>query len=187
MGRLVDGCQRVRGDRALPRVMFGRWMGRHLAWGGCMMGLPLLIPATGLIEGNGVIVQPMAPMEDVQLVGIDQPLLLAQAVPIPEAMVTPVNNQVAITLINQTGATVAYEVVGQTETRTLRGSQTVTLSNLDIPTSLLFRREDNGLLKVTLESDRPAGFVKVVLSYTEDFAVDRTTLSIDQQGGITVD
>ncbi|MBW4515667.1 MAG: hypothetical protein KME11_10625 [Timaviella obliquedivisa GSE-PSE-MK23-08B] len=113
-----------------------------------------------------------------------QPQFIAQVTPTPDSAMTPVNGRVNIRFINETGADIEYQVVGDTEYRTLAGDGEMILRDLPVATSLTFRRTDSGLLRVQFRADDPAGTIVVRVSATNDFALDRTTLYIDQQGMI---
>lgn len=113
-----------------------------------------------------------------------QPQLMAQVTPTPDSAMTPVNGKVSIRFINETGAEIEYQVVGDTEYRTLAGDREMTLKELPVATSLTFRRKDSGLLRVQFRADDPTGTIVVSVSATNDFALDRTTLYIDQNGMI---
>ncbi|MGG6293015.1 hypothetical protein ACQ4M4_01220 [Leptolyngbya sp. AN02str] len=111
---------------------------------------------------------------------------IAQPLPIPEAYITPVVGRVTITLTNQTGAAIAYQLVDDTNVRTLRAFESVELSGVALPSTLTFRRIDSGLLEATIVPDSPSGTLQVNLTATEDFAIDRTAISIDLEGGVDV-
>jgi tetrahydromethanopterin S-methyltransferase subunit F len=113
-----------------------------------------------------------------------QPQLMAQVTPTPDSAMTPVNGKVNVRFINETGADIEYQVVGDTEYRTLAGDAEMTLRDLPVSTSLTFRRKDSGLLRVQFRVDDPIGTIVVNVSATTDFALDRTTLYIDQKGMI---
>jgi hypothetical protein len=115
---------------------------------------------------------------------IGQPQLVAQVAPTPDSAMTPVNGKVNIQFINETGAVIEYQVVGDTTPRTLAGDAKIMLKDLPVSTSLTFRRQDSGLLRVQFRADDPTGTLVVNVSATTDFALDRTTLYIDQQGMI---
>ncbi|NJR39974.1 MAG: hypothetical protein HC781_15565 [Leptolyngbyaceae cyanobacterium CSU_1_4] len=113
-----------------------------------------------------------------------QPRLMAQVTPTPDSAMTPIEGKVNIRFINETGAVIEYQVVGDTEYRTLAGDGEMILRSLPVATSLTFRRTDSGLLRVQFRADDPPGTIVVRVSATNDFALDRTTLYIDQQGMI---
>lgn len=108
---------------------------------------------------------------------------LPETVQDPVTTITPVGNAVSIKLINQTGAVIEYQVIGDTQTRTLAGESEVTLQGLTIPTTLTFRREDSGLLMV--EPLTPtSGLLEVMMDETTDLSIDRTTLRIEESGAV---
>jgi hypothetical protein len=115
---------------------------------------------------------------------VSQPQFIAQVTPTPDSAMTPVNGKVNIQFVNETGAIIEYQVVGDTAPRTLAGDAEMTLRDLPVATSLTFRRKDSGLLRVKFRADDPTGTLVVTVSATTDFALDRTTLYIDQQGMI---
>lgn len=103
----------------------------------------------------------------------------------PDAVMTPVNGQVNIRFVNQTGAAIDYQVIDTTQYRTLGGRSTMTLQGLSLPTTLTFRRQDKGFLQVMLTQNSPeAGTLTIVVKETPDFAIDRTSLYVDQDGGV---
>lgn len=109
---------------------------------------------------------------------------IAQApVPPPLLVVTPVNQRISIRVFNDTGAAIDYEVIRDTQYRSLGGNQTITLQSLATPTTLTFRRQDGGLLQPSLRSTT-AGVLELRLIATSDFNLDRTTLTIDETGGV---
>ncbi|NEQ23929.1 MAG: hypothetical protein F6K28_33290 [Microcoleus sp. SIO2G3] len=111
--------------------------------------------------------------------------LLAQmpVLPPPLLIVTPVNQRVSVQVINETGAAIDYEVIRDTQYRSLGGNSQITLRTLSTPTTLTFRRQDGGLLQASLRSTT-AGLLELRLSATTDFSRDRTTLTIDETGGV---
>jgi hypothetical protein len=112
------------------------------------------------------------------------PQMIAQVTPTPDSAMTPVNGKVSIRFVNGTGADIEYQVVGDTEYRTLAGNAEMTLKDLPVAATLTFRRKDAGLLRVQFRADDPTGTIVVNVGATTDFALDRTTLYIDQQGKI---
>lgn len=108
--------------------------------------------------------------------------------PLPEqqpavARVMPVDGRVNVRLTNTTNAVVFYQVIGDTEQRSLAGKSEVTLQNLSAPVSLTFSRQDRGLLRPTLNSPS-MGVLEVTLDATTDLAEDRTTIRVQQDGAV---
>jgi hypothetical protein len=104
---------------------------------------------------------------------------------VPSTAVTPTNGKVTIHFINETGASIDYQVIGDTQYRSLAGRSEMTLQNLKIPTTFTFRRNDNGFLDVKLYPNSPtAGTLTVRVHETADFTADRTSIYVDQTGGV---
>ncbi|MES1021272.1 hypothetical protein ABN584_00035 [Gloeocapsa sp. BRSZ] len=100
---------------------------------------------------------------------------------VPSARVMPVDNRVNIRLTNTTNAVVFYQVIGDTEQRSLAGKSEVTLRDLSVPVSLTFSRQDRGLLRPTLNATS-MGLLEVTLDATTDLAEDRTTMRVQPDG-----
>ncbi|NJL22520.1 MAG: hypothetical protein HC895_19605 [Leptolyngbyaceae cyanobacterium SM1_3_5] len=111
------------------------------------------------------------------------PLNAQAPLPLPILTTSPIGDQISIAMINETGAAIDYEVIGDTQYRSLGGNGEIMLRNLATPTTLTFRRQDGGLLQASLRSTT-AGLLELRLSATTDFGRDRTTLTIDEAGGV---
>lgn len=105
-------------------------------------------------------------------------------VQIPYTSITPTNGRVNLRFINETGSAIDYQVIGDTEYRSLSGRSEMTLARLRLPTTFTFRRADNGFLKVTLYPDSSTGTLTLRVRETPNFAEDRTSVYVDQSGGI---
>jgi len=103
----------------------------------------------------------------------------------PIARVMPVDGRVNLRLTNTTNAVIFYQVIGNTEQRSLAGKSEVTLRDLPAPVSLTFSRQDRGLLRPTL-SATSMGLLEVTLDATTDLAEDRTTIRVQQDGAVLV-
>lgn len=88
--------------------------------------------------------------------------------PLPEdlgqaiAIATPVNNQLSVSLINNTGTALTYEVLGDTDMRELMMDESAMLQGIVLPTTITFVRPDNGLVTVTAVSSQE-GMLEIVL------------------------
>jgi hypothetical protein len=103
----------------------------------------------------------------------------------PDTAIAPVNGAITIRFVNETGAVIDYEVIGQTEPRTLAGRSEIMLRDLTVPTTFTFRRQDKGFLLVTLQENNPtAGTLTLSVQETADFAADRTSVYIDPTGNV---
>ncbi len=102
---------------------------------------------------------------------------------VPDGKVVPVNSQVNVRLTNKTNDRLFYQVVGQTNRRSLAENLTVALQALTLPASIVFRRQDGALLKVSL---KPVGegTVEVRLDETNDLGLDKKSLSIRNDGAL---
>jgi hypothetical protein len=127
---------------------------------------PVAVPST---SSPGSVIQPPLPEEQ-------------QA---PSAMVMPIDGKINIKLTNATNAVVTYQVIGDTDQRSLEGSSDVTLQNIATPVTLTFLREDKGLLKVTLQTTSP-GVLEVMLDETTNLDEDQDTVRVEKGGTVFV-
>jgi hypothetical protein len=115
---------------------------------------------------------------------------LYRSIPAPEQLQTasaiaiPVNGRINVRVQNLTNAAVSYEVIGQTSQRTLPGLAQNRLRNLPAPTTLTFRRVDGGLLRIQPYASATPGQLDVLLTETSDFAQDRISMRIQQNGAV---
>lgn len=103
----------------------------------------------------------------------------------PSALVTPVDGKLNIKLINATNAVVNYQVVGDTNQRTLTGDTDVTLQNIATPVTVTFERQDRGLLKVT-PTATSAGLLEVILDETTSLDQGKGTIRVEKGGAVFV-
>ena len=109
--------------------------------------------------------------------------------PLPEQQQPPsttmVLNQgkVSIKLVNQTGAKITYQAIGNTAPRSLPGKSDVTLKNLVAPITVTFKREDGGLLNATGRSPTP-GILELTLDATTDLGIDKQSIQIQPTGDV---
>lgn len=100
------------------------------------------------------------------------------------ATVSPTDGRVSVRLVNQTNAPIVYQVIGDTQLRTLAGRAEVMLQGLRTPTNVAFYRQDRGLLMVTPQGSSQNGTLDVTLQETTDFAMDRTSMRIEKNGAV---
>ena len=109
--------------------------------------------------------------------------------PLPEelgqaiARVTPQNQQVNVTLTNDTNALITYEVIGQTDRRILNGGETMVLRGLSLPSTISTVRNDNGLLTFDAAVDE-AGQLLVTLDANPQFNEVQGVLQIQEDGEV---
>jgi hypothetical protein len=101
----------------------------------------------------------------------------------PDGSMVPVNGKVNVKLINQTNDRLFYQVVGQTTRRTLGAKSKIELQELKLPASILFRRQDNGFLKVTLNPGEK-GMLDLKLNETTNLDTDKKSLTIRKDGSL---
>jgi hypothetical protein len=102
----------------------------------------------------------------------------------PSAKIALVNNQVNIRLINDTGAEVTYEVVGDTPPRSLEGKSNVMLRGLNAPVTLTLYRNDGGLIQVIPQPTSTQGMLEVRLDETTNVGQDKGTVRIQEDGTV---
>ncbi|WP_427162739.1 hypothetical protein ACQFX9_15095 [Aliinostoc sp. HNIBRCY26] len=116
-------------------------------------------------------------------VSVTQPPLPSQQQQ-PSARLALVNNQVNVRLINETGAEVTYEVIGDTPPRSLQGKSDVMLQGLNAPVTVTLYRNDGGLLQVTPQPTSTPGMLEVRLGATTNFGQDKNTVRIQENGSV---
>ncbi len=115
----------------------------------------------------------------------------AAAPPFPEdqgdaiAMVSPVSSQIAVSLVNDTGATVTYELVGDTQRRMLMMGESAMLQGVSLPATITFVREDNGLLDV-MASSSEAGMLEISLMPEASLNDTQGVIRIQEDGQVFV-
>jgi hypothetical protein len=102
----------------------------------------------------------------------------------PSTKIALADGKANIRLINNTGANITYEVIGDTASRTLEDKSDITLRGLSTPVTVTFQREDGGLLMVTPQPGRERGSVEVTLKATTDVNQDRSAMRIQSNGSV---
>ncbi|MEG4943983.1 hypothetical protein [Microcoleus sp. F4-D5] len=102
---------------------------------------------------------------------------------VPDGKMVPLNGKVNVRLTNKTNDRLFYQVVGQTNRRSLAENSTVALSALTLPASIIFRRQDGAFLKPNLKPGAE-GTVEVRLDETNDLDLNKTSLRIRNDGAI---
>ncbi|MBD2595355.1 hypothetical protein H6G74_13590 [Nostoc spongiaeforme FACHB-130] len=103
----------------------------------------------------------------------------------PSATIALANGKVDVKLINDTGAKVTYQVIGDTEARSLEGKSNVMLQGISAPVTVTFQREDGGLLLVTPQaSTTQPGMLEVTLNEATDLSQDTKAMRIQQNGSV---
>ncbi|WP_066380077.1 MULTISPECIES: hypothetical protein [unclassified Anabaena] len=116
-------------------------------------------------------------------VSVAQPPLPRERQP-ASARLALANGRVNVNLVNNTGAEVTYQVIGDTEPRTLQGNSNVMLQGLGAPVTLTIYRKDGGLVKVIPQPTGEAGMLRVTLNSTTEPGEDKGTVRIQQDGTV---
>ncbi|MBD2293820.1 hypothetical protein H6G06_10015 [Anabaena sphaerica FACHB-251] len=94
------------------------------------------------------------------------------------------NGKANIRLMNETGAIITYQVIGDTAPRTLQGKSDITLQGLSAPVTITFQRQDAGLLMVTPKPGEEGGSLEVTLKETTNVNQDRSAMRIEPNGSV---
>lgn len=120
--------------------------------------------------------------------GVGQSTFPVKPLPLPSQQQSPstqialASGRVNVRLINDSGANVTYQVIGDTSPRSLQGRSDVTLQGLTAPVTLTFQREDGGLLQATTQPSTQSGVLELRLRETTDVGQDKTALRIENNG-----
>ncbi|HAA29213.1 MAG TPA: hypothetical protein DCE56_17825 [Cyanobacteria bacterium UBA8553] len=102
----------------------------------------------------------------------------------PDATIVPVNGAVKVQLTNPTSTAISFEVLGHTEPRILSARSSTTLKSLPTPVSVMFRRQDGGLLSVQPHVSETPGVLQIVFEETSDLGADRIAMKVDSDGAV---
>jgi hypothetical protein len=114
---------------------------------------------------------------------VTQPSLREQG-QTPVATVALANGNVNVRLVNDTAANVTYQVIGDTDQRSLEGKSDVVLQGLSAPVTVTFQRQDGGLLSVTPQTSSETGTLEVRFKETTDVAQDKKAMRIQSNGSV---
>ncbi|MCG6133613.1 MAG: hypothetical protein MET45_02960 [Nostoc sp. LLA-1] len=117
-----------------------------------------------------------------QTTGIQPPLPEQQQA--PSMTIALVDGRVNVKLVNDSGAEVTYQVIGDTSPRSLEGRSDATLQGLQAPVTITFYRKDGGLLEITPQPSAERGMMEVRLNETTDVAQDINTIQIQNNGTV---
>ena len=98
--------------------------------------------------------------------------------------ISPQAGRVNVRLRNTMNTQVTYQVIGQTEQRTLAAGQEANLQNLPAPVTVTFVRPDGGFVRVTPTAGAEQGVLAVALNEAIDLNTSQTTLRIQDNGGV---
>lgn len=101
------------------------------------------------------------------------------------AIVSPVDSQLAISLMNDTGATVTYEVIGDTQRRTLMMGESAMLQGIPLPATITVVRQDSGLLDISASSSE-AGMLEISLMPEASLDDTQGVIRVQEDGQVFV-
>ncbi|MGJ3254552.1 MAG: hypothetical protein ACFE0J_25980 [Elainellaceae cyanobacterium] len=133
---------------------------------------------------------PLCPPNAVGNRDVAEPGSQPPVIPSPETLQNPVTTittspaSVDIRLINQTGTTVSYQSIGDTEQRMLEGGNEAVLRNIETPVTVTFTRPDNGLLTASPEFNMESGILEVILDETTSLGEDDSAITIQESGEV---
>lgn len=104
--------------------------------------------------------------------------------PLPSAKIAPADGKVTIKLVNATNALINYQVVGDTQQRTLGEQSQVQLQALKIPTNITYQRQDGGLLLARPQATATPGLLQVTFTATNDLNADTKSMNVQDNGSV---
>lgn len=111
----------------------------------------------------------------------------SRTIPFPNNQVAYIranNQRVDIQLVNPTNAAIDYQVLGDTELRTLPAGKTIMLKNIPInrPVTVAFHRIGGGFINPQL--DVQPNMIRLKLNGTGVFSLDQSAMVIEPSGRI---
>ena len=100
--------------------------------------------------------------------------------------VMPVNGQLNVKLINETGSPITYQIVEDTKPRFLSVDGEVSLTELKMPLTLTFHRPNGGLISVNSQPMSDPGVLEVRLDNASNLSADKNALVVEENGLVFV-
>lgn len=116
------------------------------------------------------------PMMPEQLLPEDQQPVLATVV--------PQMGKVNVLLKNATDTPITYQVLGNTDERTLAARAEIMLKDLPVPATLTFLRSDGGLVKAVPIANSEAGVLDLTLDESMGLSDSQTTVRVQSSGKV---
>ncbi len=98
--------------------------------------------------------------------------------------IVPQMGKVGVLLKNTTNAPITYQVLGNTEQRTLAPRAEIRLQALPVPTTLTFLRSDAGLVRVVPIGNSEPGVLDLTLNGAMGLSDSQTTVRIQSSGKV---
>ncbi|MEM9534951.1 MAG: hypothetical protein AAF268_06445 [Cyanobacteria bacterium P01_A01_bin.3] len=102
----------------------------------------------------------------------------------PNAILAPQHSNLQIELVNDTNAEVVFQLVGDTEVRTLAANASTILRGLNQPTTLTFQRSDGGFVVAEVAEQEEIGQLRLVLDETANLDDSSISLNVDPNGNV---
>lgn len=113
----------------------------------------------------------------------DEPLLPEDQQPVL-ATIVPQMGKVSVFLKNATDAPITYQVLGNTEERTLAARAEIMLKDLPVPATLTFLRSDGGLVKAVPIANSESGVLDLTLDESMGLSDSQTTVRVQSSGKV---
>lgn len=153
-----------------------------------LVGVLGMVSPSAIAHPNSTQIQPQKQVRTPDVLPLDIP----DTNPLPELLRNPAttielrSGLVDITLLNDTNTEITYQVLGDTEPRSLPAGETVLLLELPTPLQMTFNRSDNGFLDASLAS-AGTGLLQVTLDEIADFASSEAGLIVEASGDVIID
>lgn len=100
------------------------------------------------------------------------------------ATIVPQMGKVSVLLKNATNAPITYQVVGNTQQRTLAARAEIMLQALPVPATLTFLRSDAGLVRVVPIANSEPGVLDLTLNGAIGLSDSQSTVRIQSSGKV---
>lgn len=110
--------------------------------------------------------------------------------PLPEdqqpvlATIVPQTGKVNVFLKNATNTTITYQILGNTQQRTLAAREEIMLKALPVPVTVTFLRSDGGLVNAVPIADSQPGVLDLTLNGAMGLSDSQTTVRILETGNV---
>ena len=95
------------------------------------------------------------------------------------------DGQLSVNLMNNTGASVTYEVIGDTPRRTLEAEESAMLQGIPLPATITIVRQDEGLVSIVAQ-DSEDGTLSLSLAPDPTFDDTQGVIRIQEDGQVFV-
>ena len=103
----------------------------------------------------------------------------------PVAMAMPMEGELMVSLVNNTGTAVNYEVIGNTPRRMIEAGESAMLQGIPLPSTITLVRPDDGLLQIGALSTEE-GTLEIVLTPETTLDSNQGVVRIQEDGSVFV-